>query len=690
MFRNIRTYLFLLAALAVSSAAFGQKAAQSESRIKRDLQYLASAQLEGRRTGEQGATYAAGYVANQFAQIKLKPGSVGSNGKANFLQTFPYISGVELGKENSLSLNIGGAPVAAAIRKDWMPLGFSQNSALPQTAIVFAGYGIDAKKDARYNDFAGIDVRGKLILIFDGAPDAGNPHSPFARFDIHTKANIAKENGAAGILVIAESDDFAKDRLAKLSYDRMLGETAVPVAGISRALAQKILNLSDGEQLAEIAKWTAMKKDAPEGIRVEVVGNKPATASIKIELEKQTVDAYNVIGILEGRDPRLKREAIVIGAHYDHLGRGGAGSLAANSTDIHFGADDNASGTSAIMELARRFAKEKNNKRTIIFIAFGGEEEGLLGSKYYTEHPIFPIENTVAMINLDMVGRLKDNKLTVGGMGTAKEWNFMVKSLARFAAKSADANDEQKRGQIIAELKQRGINSVNVEVANDDVTLTGYAEKDVLGELLSIVGETKPRKIDNLVTVVPTKKDVPGLFDFDLQLNEDGFGPSDHSSFYAKKIPVLFFFTGTHLDYHKPSDTAEKINYDGLLKITDYIEQIARDIDAEPQRPTYAVAKSSAMGGRRGFNVSLGTIPSYGDSTDGLVLDGVRDGSPAAKAGLKGGDKVIKLAGHDIRNVQDYTFVLGEMKAGEEYEVVVIRGMQQVTLKIIPAPATPR
>ncbi len=617
MIRNFRPYVLVILAFAVSSAAFGQKATRSESRLKRDLQYLASAQLEGRRTGEQGATYAAGYIANQFAQIKLKPGATGANGKANFLQTFPYIAGVKLGKENSLSLTVGGTAVNPMLQKDWLPLGFSQNAALPQTAVVFAGYGIDAKKDARYNDFADIDVRGKLILIFDGTPDAGNPHSPFARFDIHTKANIAKENGAAGILVIAAGDDFAKDRLAKLSYDRMLGETAVPVAGISRALAQKILNLSDGEQLAEIAKWTAMKKDAPEGIRVEVVGNKPATASLKVELEKQTVDAYNVIGILEGRDPRLKREAIVIGAHYDHLGRGGAGSLAANSTDIHFGADDNASGTSAIMELARRFAKEKDNERTIIFIAFGGEEEGLLGSKYYTEHPIFPIENTVAMINLDMVGRLKDNKLTVGGMGTAGEWRSILDTFS-------------------------------------------------------------------------SKTEFPEFADFDLQLNEDGFGPSDHSSFYAKKIPVLFFFTGTHLDYHKPSDTAEKINYDGLLKITDYIEKIAMRIDAAPKRPTYAVARSSGTMGRRGFNVSLGTIPSYGDSTDGLVLDGVRDGSPAAKAGLKGGDKVVKLAGHDVRNIQDYTFVLGEMKAGEEYEVVVIRGAERLTLKIVPAPATPR
>jgi C-terminal processing protease CtpA/Prc len=172
---------------------------------------------------------------------------------------------------------------------------------------------------------------------------------------------------------------------------------------------------------------------------------------------------------------------------------------------------------------------------------------------------------------------------------------------------------------------------------------------------------------------------------FNLQLNEDGFGPSDHSSFYGKKIPVLFFFTGTHEDYHKPSDTADKINYDGLESVVSYVADITRGIDQNPQRPTYTVAKSSGIGGgRSGFNISLGTVPSYVDSTDGLILDGVRDNSPAAKAGLKPGDKVVKLAGKDVRNVMDYTYILGEMKAGEEYEIVVIRGGERVTLTIIP------
>jgi aminopeptidase YwaD len=351
---------------------------------------------------------------------------------------------------------------------------------------------------------------------------------------------------------------------------------------------------------------------------------------------------FNVIGILPGHDPILKNEAIVIGAHYDHLGHGGQGSLAANSTEIHHGADDNASGTAAVIELARQFAKEKKNKRTIIFMAFSGEEDGLFGSKYYVNNPVWPLDKTVAMINLDMVGRLNENKLNVGGIGTASEWKQSIQKL----------------------------NVLSVDLKAEKLPSTQYPN------MVGVVGTP---------TAVVAKTPL-----FSLQLNEDGFGPSDHSSFYGKQIPVLFFFTGTHLDYHKPSDIADKINYSGEVNVINYVAAITKSIDENPTRPTYAVAKSSNAGGRTGFNVSLGTIPNYADSTDGMVLDGVRDDSPAARAGLKKDDKVIRLAGKDIKNVYDYTAALGEMKAGEEYEVVIKRGSETITLKIVPAAAARR
>ena len=365
---------------------------------------------------------------------------------------------------------------------------------------------------------------------------------------------------------------------------------------------------------------------------------------------------------MEGTDAALKNEAIVIGAHYDHLGRGGQGSLAVNSKDIHYGADDNASGVSAMLELAKRFSAERKNKRTIIFIAFGGEEEGLLGSKFYVNNPAFPINKTVAMINMDMVGRLENDKdgfgkLTVGGIGTASEWRELVLRTA-----------------------------VNMPTLGMFQTAQP-SQTDSSGKLKTPQTISQP-ETPTTFSAIPPKTIEKG---FNPQLNDDGFGPSDHSSFYGKQIPVLFFFTGTHNDYHKPTDTAEKINYPGLLKITNYVGEIVKSIDANPLKPTYAVAKSSGMmGGRTGFSVSLGTVPSYSESTDGMTLDAVRDDSPAQRAGLRAGDKIVRLAGRDIRNVYDYTFVLGEMKAGVEYAVEIVRGGERLTLKIVPVPAARR
>ncbi|HKC86415.1 MAG TPA: M20/M25/M40 family metallo-hydrolase, partial [Blastocatellia bacterium] len=292
---------------------------------------------------------------------------------------------------------------------------------------------------------------------------------------------------------------------------------------------------------------------------------------------------------------------------YDHLGHGGESSLAPNSSDVHHGADDNASGTAGLLELARIFSSQRNLlRRSVIFIAFSAEETGLIGSKAYINNPAAPIADTVAMLNMDMIGRLKENRLTVGGVGTSPEFRKLVESL--------------------------NLNSGG----------------------------------------------------FTLQLNEDGFGPSDHSSFYAKQIPVLFFFSGTHEDYHKPSDTADKINYEGQAKIVGFVAEIARAIDRGDARPAYALARSQPSGRSTGFRVYLGTVPSYAESTDGMLLDAVRDDSPASKAGLKAGDKIVKLAGREIKNVYDYTYALGEMKPDQEYEIEVTRGAERLKLKLTP------
>jgi aminopeptidase YwaD len=641
MKRQFAGFLILLSFVFSVSAQKAQVAQPTEQNLRKHIEYLASDKLEGRRTGEKGATAAAGYIANAFVNSKLKAGFRDTKNKPNFLQPFPYVTGVELaatGNEFRLEFPAG----KDSDKPSAIPVGFSPNGEITKANIVFPGYGIVSKEPV-FDDYGDQDVRGKVLMVFDGYPDSDSPHSLFGRFDARTKALIAKDKGAVGLLLISREVKLEDDRLTKLRYDQTMGEAALPTFVISRETAAGILGVKAAD-LTTIEAFVAMRKDITAPMTVTLRDAVP-TVSFKINLVKKQADAYNVIGILEGTDPLLKNEAIVIGAHYDHLGRGGQGSLAVNSSDIHHGADDNASGTAAIIELARQFAKEKKNKRTLVFIAFSGEEEGLLGSNYYVNNPVFPLDKTVAMINLDMVGRLKDNKLTIGGIGTANEWKGLVESRNSYLGPP-----------------------VEVKILSAPIVAASH--------------ETPPG--------IPKLVGTPRATLFNLQLNEDGFGPSDHSSFYGKKVPVLFFFTGTHADYHKPSDTFEKINYEGLTQITNYVAEMARAVDENSARPTYTVAKSSGTMGRTGFNVSLGTVPNYADSTDGLLLDGVRDNSPAAKAGIKPGDKIVKLAGKDVRNVMDYTFILGELKAGQEYEIVVRRGTERVTLKIVPAAAAKR
>jgi Zn-dependent M28 family amino/carboxypeptidase len=565
--------------------------AQEPDQIQRHVKHLASEALEGRRTGTTGATEAARYIASEFGRLGLKPlaqGTVRNGSESQFLQQFPYVAGVKLGKQNALKL--GNEKLEPTV--DWVPLGFS-SSAKVSGKLVFVGYGITATQ-LNHDDYANGNAAGNIAVAVQGTPDGANPHGQFTRYEgVRWKAVAARNAGTKGLIVIAREPNFQEDRLTRLAYDNTAGDAGLPVIVISRAAADRLLKAS-GASLSEL-------EQSPT--------NRTLTGEISLttDILRSEVPAYNVIGMLEGSDPVLKKEVIIVGAHYDHLGRGGegSGSLAQRAGDIHYGADDNASGTAGVLELARLFTTQTPKpRRTIVFMAFGGEEEGLLGSNYYVNHPLLPLANTVAMINMDMIGRMKESKLVIGGVGTAKEW--------------------------------RDIMAANAEKA------------------------------------------------FQLTLNEDGFGPSDHSSFYAKQIPVLFFWTGTHTDYHKPSDTFEKINYADEARILALVARIVNQLDTADKRLTYATAKSDATPRTGGFRVYLGTIPSYADSNTGLLLDGVRDDSPAAKAGLKAGDRIVKIGTRDVKDVYDYTAALGEMKAGEEYAIEVVRGTERLSLKIKP------
>ncbi len=649
---------------AISISVGGQQTqrqnAPSIERLRAHIEFLASDKLEGRRTGSPGANLAAEYIAREFSRYGLRR-SIGydtpgmshfeADSPNRYLQKFPYVAGVELGKNNLLFVNPGRADDIAQYKvgEAWMPLGLSITARLQDLPVTFVGFGITSS-ELKYDDYAGGNAADKIALAFSGTPDGDNPHGQFGRYeDVRWKAIAARTAGAKALVVIAREENLKEDRLSRLRYDNSAGDAGLPVAVISRAMAAKLLAQPDAASLAslenDIRRVSLNKVAPPVGWTPEkesfLIPSPSAKLSLSTDLIRREVPASNVGGILDGSDPTLKNEVIVIGAHYDHLGRGGEGSLAPKEGDVHHGADDNASGTAGLLELARIFSgQHPRPRRTIVFIAFSGEEEGLLGSNYYVNHPIVPLANTVAMINMDMIGRMKNNKLIVGGMGTSQEWRELV------------------------ENANRGFTPYVI----------GTVSGSSASEARAVMGTYDPKTTDN------DKKP-----QFLLTLNEDGFGPSDHSSFYAKQIPVLFFWTGTHEDYHKPSDTADKINYPDEARIVGVVARVVRDLDANDEKPTYTVAKSESTGRATGFRVYLGTIPNYADSSDGLLLDGVRDDSPAAKAGIKAGDKIVKLAGRDVHNVYDYTYALGEMKAGQEYEVELLRGAERLKLKLTPA-----
>lgn len=639
-----RTAPVLLPLLLVAIGVFAQQRATQlapdAAKLRQHVSYLASDALDGRRTGTAGANDAAHYIAGEFARLGLhpaihRPARKLSQAMSLYLQSFPYVAGVQLGTKNTLTF--GTDQKTFPVGEDWMPLGFSVSTHLDTTPVVFVGYGITAS-ELKHDDYADKRAAGNIALALAGTSDGDNPHGQFARYEgVRWKAVAAKNAGAKALVIISREPNLKNDRMATLSYDNSAGDAGLPVILVSQKL------------IGGTAAFANLENGAKQG--VNSFDAQKVTASLTVDLLRQEVSAYNVIGILEGSDPLLKNETIVIGAHYDHLGRGGDGSLAPRAGEIHHGADDNASGVAGVLELARLLSSQRPKpRRTVLFIAFSGEEEGLLGSGYYVNHPIKPLANTVAMINMDMIGRMKDQKLIIGGVGTAKEWRELLNnsSIAQAATLGSSASlgtPSSGNGDSI-----KGSLKTNLNAATNGSTTAAE---------------------------MSTK--------FDLTLQEDGYGPSDHSSFYAKQIPVLFFWTGTHNDYHKPSDTFDKINYTDEARILTMVARVVRQLDQADKRVSYTVAKSDSQAGRSsGFRVYLGTIPNYADSNDGLLLDGVRDDSPAAKAGLKAGDRVIKIGKHDIRNVYDYTYALGEMKAGEEYVIEIMRAGEKLALTIKP------
>ena len=592
---NFRGLIFSILILFTFVSTYAQHISNPEitaAEVKQHISYLASDQLKGRASGSKEIKEAADYIANEFKSYGLKPIFDGK-----YLQEFPFVKTIELTENNSLTFSTSGNETEPKLREDYITLPFSGNADI-NGKLVFAGFGISAP-DLKYDDYDGVNVKDKIVIVFRNTPEPKTPHSEFDAYSpLRKKASVARDKGALGIIFMNPYDENKPtDDLVEFEFDRGGSVTDFAVVDIKRNFIEDLFK-SEGKDLKEVYDKIIETKQ-PYSFEL-----KNSSAEIKTEVKEVEATSWNVGGYIEGKDPELKKEWLIIGAHFDHLGMGGEGSLyRGKEPQIHNGADDNASGTAGVMELAEKFASQKDKvKRSIAFFTFSGEELGLLGSNYLVNHMPFPVEESAAMINMDMIGRLRDSSLIVYGTGTSS--NF----------------------------------------------------KDLLNK------ENK--------------------FGFKLSFNDEGYGPSDQSSFYGAKIPVLFFFTGTHEDYHKPTDDTEKINFNGEAEILDYVYNVAMDIDDTPERPDYLLVEKKESNQMYSIKVYVGTIPDFASNVDGYKISGVSEGGPAQQAGLQGGDIIIQFGGKKISNIYDFTYALGDFVPGDVVDVVVKRGDEQKTFKV--------
>ena len=594
----MKRYTVLVIAL-FSSFLFAQNKIHNplitSEEIKANIYYLASDDMKGRFTGSPEERKAGDYIKSEFETYGLKPAFNG-----NWFQEFPFVEKVQLTKANSLTLDINGQKQNLKLGKEFTTVSYSANGKVTGD-LVFAGYGISAPK-LGYDDFAGLDVKGKIVVVMRYHSEHDSSKSEFDRYaSFRNKATIAKEKGAAGIILVnGYAPVNEDDPLMDLRYDGAPPMSDIFVQNMKRLFVDQLFKSEGLNFLDYQKKIDASKKPASFAF-------KNAKATLSTGVKEIVSKGRNVAGMIEGSDPTLKNEYIVIGAHYDHLGIDQlkeSSMYKGKEPMIHHGADDNASGTSGLLEIAEKFGSIKERvKRSIIFVAFSGEELGILGSTYFTNNSPVPLNEIAAMLNMDMVGRLNsENSLTIIGTGTSSEWKTLL-------------NEKNKYG-------------------------------------------------------------------FKLGFNEGGSGGSDHQAFTNKNIPVLFFFTGTHSDYHKPSDTADKINNEGEARVVNYVYDIADDIDLEAKRPDFIKVEEPASRGEVRTRVTVGTVPEFGFIGNGYKISGVTEGGPAAKAGMKANDIIIKFGPKTVNNIYDFMYAMGDYKAGDKVDVVVLRDGKEVKLNV--------
>ncbi len=604
-------------AIALAVAAFIGPigcATNQERRFQAHVDFLACDELAGRGIGSPGIEQAAEYIARQFALAGLEP--AGDDG--SYFQTFPLA--VRRTLTDASRLTFAGDTVERRLNKDFVPFHFSSNDEF-SGQIVFCGYGIVAsEKD--HDDFATLDLAGKVALMFRGEPDAWADQSgsstQHAMF--RNKVYNAKDRGAVAVLIVNKKPQEGEpDELVE--FQAQSSEAfGIPAFHLTRVLAEERLTSAGLGSLDDLQE----RLDAGSFVSAALPH---AQASGYAGLVTENAPVRNVVGLLrgQGQGPPAD-ECIVIGAHYDHLGikkpmmrkfEGGMLVREDLPPQIHNGADDNASGVGGLIEIARLAASGPTPKRSIVFIAFTAEESGLHGSKHYIEHPVVDLEKTVAMLNMDMIGRMEpgSNRVYVFGMQSGTGIKELVESAARRIG----------------------------------------------------------------LTVTPTM---------------DTGGRSDHAPFVRQSIPSMHFFTGIHGDYHKPSDDADKIDAGGGVRVASLVYDLAKQLADRQERPKFQAITPALKGPRDAaagtptYRVVMGIAPSYGqDGKPGMAVDQVSPQGPADLAGIKTGDRIVRIGDKEVANIYDYMAATRGNKAGDTVTVIVLRDGQKVTLQVTLAAA---
>ena len=575
------------------------------SELEAKVRYFADDALAGRMTGSPGLKAASDQAVAWFEQLGLS-----AVGEAGYRHAFEFVRSVELGSPdaNQLIGPSGDANRAYAVGEDYMPLGFSANGSL-QAEAVFVGHGLSAPDDfeVEFDDYANVDVEGKLAVALTGTPSHLSDAQAQALAQVATprfKAVTAARAGAAGIVFIDETD--RSEGYSDLRRTAMLQQAGILTARIQPAVANEWFAAAG---MGSIDK----QREAFATFNPHASTSQPLGVEVQLEVALNKVEQtdVNVIGQVKAQNAS---STIVIGAHLDHLGFGEVNSLATgeDSERIHVGADDNASGSAVVVELAEYFARLEADApgtlgANLVFALWSGEELGLIGSSAFVDSGALDTDSVSAYLNFDMVGMLENNALIVQGLGSSPEW-------------------------------------------------AGYLERNNV------------------------------MAGFDLSLLEDPYVPTDAMTFYLADIPILAFFTGLHEHYHRPSDQPDNLNYEGLARIAQLGQAVIEDLHAAPPVEFESVAMSSSqMAAGRGFSVTLGTIPDYADEGEGVQLSGVREGSPAQRAGILGDDVIVGLAGESIGDLYDYTAILGELEVGGTVDITVLRAGERLTLSITPA-----